>query len=263
MVCALASAAIRSLHIPLAGAIIGGVGEEVNGELINRKAKKMKKMLFCGFACAMCVAAAAAERPVPAKTPGERPRMEAKKPGDAAAKKPDDAAKPSAEQPGEKPAAAKKPGDRKTSAGARAPQGRAARGARRGAPGAAGRQRMRAHGVAEADTIPMSPAERRLVEAIEDAETSRALSRLMPQALSSKNPEVRQSMVDALEDQGFRSVNDLACFIADPDRDVADSAFSAWASALEDVSPSRRLAAIRAAARILQPRSDASPDLRR
>jgi HEAT repeat protein len=107
--------------------------------------------------------------------------------------------------------------------------------------------------VVEAGSFPTSPAERRLIEAVEDAETSRELSRLMPQVLASQNPDVRQAMVDALEDQGARSVNDLAYFMADPDLEVADSAFSAWTSVLEDTSPARRIAAIRAAARILTP----------
>ena len=246
----------------------------------------MKKMVFCGFMSVMCMVAVGVDKPAPSKAPGERPRVEAKKP--------DEVARPSVVQPDAKPVVARKPGEaRKPAAGARAPRGRTARGARKGAPVVGRPPRGRVRGVVEAGSFPTSPAERRLIEAVEDAETSRELSRLMPQVrmravpepddiplspadsrlidavddaetmmelsrlmpkvLASHNPEVRQSMVDALEDQGARSVNDLAYFMADPDLEVADSAFSAWTSVLEDTSPARRIAAIRAAARILTP----------
>jgi hypothetical protein len=206
----------------------------------------MKKMVFCGFMSVMCMVAVGVDKPAPSKAPGERPRVEAKKP--------DEVARPSAVQPDAKPVVARKPGEaRKPAAGARAPRGRTARGARKGAPVVGRPPRGRVRGVVEAGSFPTSPAERRLIEAVEDAETSRELSRLMPQVLASQNPDVRQAMVDALEDQGARSVNDLAYFMADPDLEVADSAFSAWTSVLEDTSPARRIAAIRAAARILTP----------
>ena len=206
----------------------------------------MKKMVFCGFMSVMCMVAVGVDKPAPSKAPGERPRVEAKKP--------DEVARPSAVQPDAKPVVARKPGEaRKPAAGARAPRGRAARGARKGAPVVGRPSRGRVRGVVEAGSFPTSPAERRLIEAVEDAETSRELSRLMPQVLASQNPDVRQAMVDALEDQGARSVNDLAYSMADPALEVADSAFSAWTSVLEDTSPARRIAAIRAAARILTP----------
>lgn len=206
----------------------------------------MKKMVFCGFMSVMCMVAVGVDKPAPSKAPGERPRVEAKKP--------DEVARPSVVQPDAKPVVARKPGEaRKPAAGARAPRGRTARGARKGAPVVGRPPRGRVRGVVEAGSFPTSPAERRLIEAVEDAETSRELSRLMPQVLASQNPDVRQAMVDALEDQGARSVNDLAYFMADPDLEVADSAFSAWTSVLEDTSPARRIAAIRAAARILTP----------
>ena len=44
----------------------------------------MKKMVFCGFMSAMCMVAVGVEKPAGAKAPGEKPRVEAKKPGDAA-----------------------------------------------------------------------------------------------------------------------------------------------------------------------------------
>ncbi|MBQ8112553.1 MAG: hypothetical protein IJ146_05030, partial [Kiritimatiellae bacterium] len=102
----------------------------------------MKKMLFCGFMSVMCMAAVGVEKPAGAKVPGEKPRVEAKKPGDAA--KPT-AAKPAAVKPNAKPApAAKKPGEVKAvpAADRRISRRRAARGARTGAP-AAGRPQVR------------------------------------------------------------------------------------------------------------------------
>ena len=150
----------------------------------------MKKMVFCGFMSVMCMVAVGVDKPAPSKAPGERPRVEAKKP--------DEVARPSAVQPDAKPVVARKPGEaRKPAAGARAPRGRAARGARKGAPVVGRPSRGRVRGVVEAGSFPTSPAERRLIEAVEDAETSRELSRLMPQVLASQNPDVRQAMVDA------------------------------------------------------------------
>ena len=207
----------------------------------------MNKMMICGFMAVMCMAVLGVEKPAGAKAPGEKPRVEAKKPGDAA--------KPTAAKPAAKPApAAKKPTETKVApaAGGRISRRRTARGARTGAP-AAGRPQVRMRAVPEPDNPPTSPADRRLIEAVEDAETSMELSRLMPQVLASHNPEVRQAMVDALEDQGRRSVNEIARFMADPDPEVADSAFSAWTSILEELAPSRRVSAIRSAARILTP----------
>ena len=212
----------------------------------------MKKMLFCGFMSVMCMVAVGVEKPAGAKAPGEKPRVEAKKPGDAA--KPT-AAKPAAAKPNAKPApAAKKPGEVKAvpAADRRISRRRAARGARTGAP-AAGRPQVRMRAVPEPDDIPLSPADSRLIDAVDDAETMMELSRLMPKVLASHNPEVRQSMVDALEDKGRRGLNDLARFMADPDAEVADSAFSAWTSILEELPPSSRIPVIRAAARILTP----------
>ncbi len=213
-----------------------------------------------GFMSIICMVAAGEEAPATAKATGtdEKPRMVARKPGDKdrkpgdVARKPDEESKPSAVQPGSMPAVQRKPTSAKTSAaGARAKRRPAAHGTRRGAP-VVGRQHGRMRRNIEAGRMPMTPAERRLMDAVEDAESSRELSRLMSRVLASQNSEVRQAMVDALEDQGLRSINDLAYFIADPDREVADSAFSAWASVLDDLGPSHRVAAIQTAAQILQ-----------
>jgi len=97
--------------------------------------------------------------------------------------------------------------------------------------------------------------DRALLDAIEDAESIAELSRLITPALGSRNPEVRQAMVDALADKGRKGANGLAYFINDPDDDVAESAFSAWVSALEEHGTSGRVAAIISAAGIIQQNS--------
>ena len=97
--------------------------------------------------------------------------------------------------------------------------------------------------------------DRALLDAIEDADSIAALSRLITQAMRSQNPEVRQAMVDALADKGRKGANGLAYFINDPDDDVAESAFSAWVSALEEHGTSGRVAAIISAAGIIQQNS--------
>jgi len=101
----------------------------------------------------------------------------------------------------------------------------------------------------------MDRQDRALLDAIENADSYAELSRLMMQAIGSRNPEVRQTMVEALADKGRKGVNDLAYFIADPDDDVAGSAFSSWVSILEDHGTPGRAAAIISAARIIQQNS--------
>lgn len=99
----------------------------------------------------------------------------------------------------------------------------------------------------------LSPEDRRLVSAIDDVESLGELMRLLPAARASRNPEVRQSMIEALEDQGSdhggeRCAQAIAAFIVDPDEEVADAAFSAWTSIVDDLPAHRRAAAIVAAA---------------
>ena len=101
----------------------------------------------------------------------------------------------------------------------------------------------------------MDRQDRSLLDSIEDADSIAALSRLITQAMRSQNPEVRQAMVDALADKGRKGANGLAYFINDPDDDVAESAFSAWVSALEEHGTSGRVAAIISAAGIIQQNS--------
>lgn len=99
----------------------------------------------------------------------------------------------------------------------------------------------------------MSARERRLLESVEEAESLRELMRLLPQVQAAPNVELRLALVDALEEQGPRAANALVPFIADPVEDVADAAFSAWTTVLEEVDPRRRAAVIVSAAQVLQP----------
>ena len=57
--------------------------------------------------------------------------------------------------------------------------------------------------------------------------------------------------ISDLEDQGARGVQELARYIADPDEEVAEAAFSAWTSILEDMDVRRRAEAICAAAQAI------------
>ena len=101
----------------------------------------------------------------------------------------------------------------------------------------------------------MDRQDRSLLDAIENADSMAALSRLMTPAMGSRNPEVRQAMVDALADKGRKGASNLAYFITDPDDDVAESAFSAWVSILEEQGTPGRAAAIVSAAGIIQQNS--------
>ena len=102
-----------------------------------------------------------------------------------------------------------------------------------------------------ADSDELPEAEQKLVEQLEEADSMKAISRLSQRAMSSRHVEVRQAMVDALERQGEDAVNELAPYMADTDKDVADSAFTAWAGILDGMSRNRRIQAINAAAGVL------------
>ena len=96
--------------------------------------------------------------------------------------------------------------------------------------------------------------DRRLIDAIEDADSLHELRRYLQAAAMSRSAEVRMAMVEALEneDSHGRSASDLAYFIADPDEEVSSAAFSAWSSVLEDVHGGRRARAILETADILR-----------
>ena len=96
-----------------------------------------------------------------------------------------------------------------------------------------------------------SDSDQKLIDQIGEAESMDDLSRLSRRAAASRNADVRMAMVDALELQGERAVNEIAAYIADSDEDVANSAFSAWTGLLDDMSRSKRVQAIRAAAQVI------------
>ena len=100
----------------------------------------------------------------------------------------------------------------------------------------------------------LSHHDRRLIDAIEDAESLHELRRYLQAAAMSHSEEVRMAMVEALEDEDMhgRSASDLAYFIADPNERVSAAAFSAWSSVLEDVHGARRARAILETADILR-----------
>jgi hypothetical protein len=98
----------------------------------------------------------------------------------------------------------------------------------------------------------LSAADQKLLQAIEEADSLSELMPLSRQAQTSRSAEVRQAMVDALDGQSKDAVNLLAVFLGDPDEDVANSAFTAWSSKVEDMKPARRVQAIMSAAQALQ-----------
>ena len=128
-------------------------------------------------------------------------------------------------------------------AGRQPPRPQAGQQGRRVPAGARGR-RMQGRTLSESD--------QKLVDSIEEADSLSILMRLSRRAQASRSAEVRQAMVDALEDKGKDAANELAVYLADPDEDVAGSAFSAWSAMLEDMKPARRVLSIQAAAQILQ-----------
>ena len=84
----------------------------------------------------------------------------------------------------------------------------------------------------------MSPADRRLMEAIErgqDDESLEQLVKIIPEVSASTNAEVRSELVDALGSFGEQGMNHLLPFMADPDDDVRGNAIDNWTSALGEV----------------------------
>lgn len=84
----------------------------------------------------------------------------------------------------------------------------------------------------------MSPADRRLLEAIEQGQDDEDLERLVkiiPEVSASTNAEVRSELVDALGWFGVQGMNHLLPFMADSDEDVRERAVDNWTSALGEV----------------------------
>ena len=97
-----------------------------------------------------------------------------------------------------------------------------------------------------------SESDQKLLQSIEEADSLSELMQLSRQVQASKSTEVRQAMVDALDGQGKDAANLLAAYLGDSDEEVANSAFIAWSSKLQDMKSARRVQAITAAAQALQ-----------
>jgi len=74
----------------------------------------------------------------------------------------------------------------------------------------------------------------RIVDAI-DKEDMPALKKLVPEALRCPNAGVRQKMVEGLDWYGRDAIIELTKFLADKDKDVADAAFNAWDTAVDEI----------------------------
>lgn len=111
---------------------------------------------------------------------------------------------------------------------------------------------MRQHDRRDDRRSRMSKRDQQLLDRIDDADSMRELRRYMQEAAASREEDVRAAMVDALERIEEHSPSDFVYFIADPSEDVADAAFTAWTSALEEAKGHRRVRAIIEAAQILQ-----------
>lgn len=97
----------------------------------------------------------------------------------------------------------------------------------------------------------LNGSDEKLVDAIDSADTLAKLRRYAPQVMQA-GVEVREAYVDALSDKGSDAVLDIAPFIADSNKEVADAAFDAWKDALDEVSASRRIQMIVQSAALLQ-----------
>ena len=84
----------------------------------------------------------------------------------------------------------------------------------------------------------MPPADRKLLESIEDAldkEDLAAAQALSAKAMASGNTEIRQAMVDALGWFGVKALPELTPFLADADEDVRESAMNEWSMAVSQI----------------------------
>ena len=84
----------------------------------------------------------------------------------------------------------------------------------------------------------MSPADRLLMDAIDQGRDDEDLDRLVkiiPEVSASTNAEVRAELVDAIGWFHVKGMNHLLPFMADPDDDVRESAIDTWTSALSEV----------------------------
>ena len=115
--------------------------------------------------------------------------------------------------------------------------------------GSSMRERMRRGGDRDGN---LSKDDQRLIESIEEAESMSSLRRYIQQAMNSRSEEVRMAMIEALENANKHSASDFAYFLADSSREVAEAAFTAWASALEEDHGEDRVRAILDTADVLR-----------
>lgn len=104
--------------------------------------------------------------------------------------------------------------------------------------GMAPERQPRAKPELEADEDDLSPVERQLKEAIEEAldKEDFAMARgLSAKAAAAESTEVRQAMVDTLGWFGVKALPELTPFLADPDEDVRDSAMNEWSMAVSEI----------------------------
>lgn len=74
----------------------------------------------------------------------------------------------------------------------------------------------------------------RIVDAIDNDDLP-ALKKLMPEVRACANKDVRQRVVEGLDWFGKDAVVEITAFLADKDREVAEAAFNAWDSAVDQV----------------------------
>lgn len=96
-----------------------------------------------------------------------------------------------------------------------------------------------------------SSRDEKLIDAINEAENLNALRRYSQQVRQA-GEDARSAYVDALADKGERAVSELAGFLSDSSKDVADSAFDAWKNILDEMEVRRRVQMIVETASVLQ-----------
>ena len=97
------------------------------------------------------------------------------------------------------------------------------------------------------DDDDMSPADRRLLTAIEEGRDDDDLDKILavlPEASASTNVEVRSELVDALGLLGVPAMNYLLPFMADADDDVRQSAIDSWTSSLGEIEDEKMKAGL-------------------
>lgn len=100
----------------------------------------------------------------------------------------------------------------------------------------------------------MSPADRRIAETVQkalDREDFNGVSAAVPDALSSKDPALREHVIEALSWFDAQALPELTAFLADADEDVSDLAVSRWQMALMMVDDETRVATAEAVLKTL------------